>query len=233
MLRTLIATLVAATLSGCAVTTGPSPVPQTTGQSAQVGRSEPIDFAAVVRRVEPVAEEVCREQRGPENCDYRILVDTRRSSPANAFQTLDRDDRPVIVFTVALLRDMRNNDEVAFVLGHEAAHHIEDHIPRTQTNVVSGAVLAGILAAAAGGDQVAIEQAQEIGARAGRLSFSKSFELEADRLGTVITDRAGYDPLVGAQFFTRIPDPSAPIFSTHPPNAERIDTVRRTVAGLD
>ncbi|MFT5342626.1 MAG: putative Zn-dependent protease, partial [Paracoccaceae bacterium] len=58
------------------------------------------------------------------------------------------------------------------------------------------------------------------------------FELEADQLGTVITYYAGYNPLVGAQFFAHIPDPGDRFLGTHPPNAARLATVRRTSAQL-
>jgi len=56
--------------------------------------------------------------------------------------------------------------------------------------------------------------------------------LEADRLGTVITARAGFNPVRGAEFFNRIPDPGNRFLGTHPPNAARMEIVRRTAAGL-
>jgi predicted Zn-dependent protease len=60
--------------------------------------------------------------------------------------------------------------------------------------------------------------------------FSRQAELDADAIGTIIALRAGYDPLRGAAFFARIPDPARNFMATHPPNAERMETVRRTVA---
>jgi len=77
-----------------------------------------------------------------------------------------------------------------------------------------------------------VRSAQELGAAVGARTYSKEFELEADRLGTIITKRAGYDPLRGAEFFTRIPDPGNRFLGTHPPNAQRIQTVRETAARL-
>ena len=88
------------------------------------------------------------------------------------------------------------------------------------------------LATLGGGDATAVRTAQRVGAQVGARSFSKEFELEADALGTVITARAGYDPVRGAQFFTRIPDPGDRFLGTHPPNAARIEIVRKTAAGL-
>ena len=77
-----------------------------------------------------------------------------------------------------------------------------------------------------------MRNAQRLGAQVGARTYSKEFELEADALGTIIASRAGYDPLLGAEFFNRIPDPGDKFLGTHPPNAERIATVRRTAAGL-
>jgi predicted Zn-dependent protease len=48
----------------------------------------------------------------------------------------------------------------------------------------------------------------------------------------VIAANAGYDPLVGAEFFFRIPDPGNRFLGTHPPTAERVAVVRRVAAGL-
>jgi predicted Zn-dependent protease len=66
----------------------------------------------------------------------------------------------------------------------------------------------------------------------GARSYSKNFELEADALGTVITHNAGYNPVRGAEFFSQLPDPGNRFLGTHPPNAQRIETVRRVAAGL-
>ena len=64
-----------------------------------------------------------------------------------------------------------------------------------------------------------VDEATKLGAQVGARSYSKDFELEADALGTVITHRAGFSPLKGAAFFTRIPDPGDRFLGTHPPNA--------------
>ncbi|MFY0647489.1 M48 family metallopeptidase [Sulfitobacter geojensis] len=234
--QTLMALAAAALLAGCDVApvgqapTAPVPAPSTTpAMSAnQAARS----FVRVVQTLEPVAERECRARTSGVNCDFNIVVDDRPGQPANAFQTLDKNGRPVVAFTLALIADARNEDELAFVLGHEAAHHIGGHIARQQQNAVAGAVIFAGLATLSGGGAEAVRSAQKLGAEVGARSYSKDFELEADALGTIITKRAGYDPLRGAEFFTRIPDPGDKFLGTHPPNASRIDVVRRTAAGL-
>ena len=225
-MRSVVLLLVLA-LAGCEVAP-PVQAPPPAGIDAPPdSRTAARNFVAVVRQVEPVAEQVCREETQGVNCDYRIVVDDRRGQPPNAFQTLDGSGRPVIGFTLALIADARNQDELAFILGHEAAHHIEGHIARGQQAAVTGAILAGALAQLGGADADVIRSAQNVGGQLGVRSFAKGFELEADARGTRIALRAGYDPLRGAEYFTRIADPGNRFLGTHPPNADRMATVRR------
>ncbi|MEQ6202367.1 M48 family metallopeptidase [Sulfitobacter sp. HNIBRBA2951] len=223
-------------LSACEAvpTTATGPVTQSKPQQTSIpsARTNARNFVRVVETVEPVAERECRARTQNMNCDFNIVVDDRPGQPANAYQTVDRQGRPIIAFTLALISDARNIDELAFVMGHEAAHHIEGHIARQQQNAVAGAVIFAGLATLSGGDATAVRSAQRLGAQVGARTYSKEFELEADALGTVITKRAGFDPLRGAQFFARIPDPGDKFLGTHPPNAARLEIVRRTVAGL-
>ena len=227
-------------LAGCQVTVGGQGA-QTTPRPTQTAAPVPdripasraaSNFRAVVSTVEPVAESVCRRRLPRGNCDFRIVIDDRPGQPPNAFQTLDKSGRPVIGFTVALIAEARNRDELAFVLGHEAAHHIQGHIPESQKRAVEGAVLGTVLGTVLGLDPQGIESAQRLGGTVGARRFAKGFELEADALGTVIAHRAGYDPVRGSQFFNRIPDPGDRFLGTHPPNADRMATVRRVAAGL-
>ena len=229
---TLIACLA---LSGCVEVSQPAPPPRPAPPQAaprEVTRASVEQFMAVTQRVEPVAERVCRARAPRENCDFRIMVDDRPGQQINAYQTLDRTGRPVIVFTLPMIAALRNADEVAFVMGHEAAHHIAGHIPRQQQSAAAGALILGGLTAMTGAGQSAIDSAVDIGAGVGGRVFSKEFELEADALGTVIAHRAGHDPIRGVAFFSQIPDPGNRFLGTHPPNAQRIEVVRRTAARL-
>lgn len=233
IMRAIVALGFVAALAACEVVPVTPAGPQTTSAVQPVSsRTSARNFVQVVNTLEPVAERECRARTTNVNCDFNIVVDDRPGEPANAYQTLDRQGRPIIAFTLALIADVQNEDELAFVMGHEAAHHIAGHIARQQQNAVAGAVIFAGLATLSGGDANTVRSAQELGAQVGARSYSKDFELEADALGTVITKRAGYDPLRGAAFFTRIPDPGDKFLGTHPPNASRIETVRRTAAAL-
>lgn len=221
---------IAVFLAGCTVSTGPAPVPS--GPAPSPAPAGDASFASILARVEPVAEDMCRRRRTVSKCDFRIVLDDRPGMPANAFQTVDKNGRPILIVTKPLLDETRNTHEVAFVLGHEAAHHIQGHLVRTNQTAAQGAILAGIIVAASGGNAEAIQSAQNLGASVGARAYSKNFELEADALGTVIAYRAGYDPVKGAEFFARIPDPGDQFLGSHPPNADRQRVVREVAAQL-
>ena len=74
-------------------------------------------------------------------------------------------------------------------------------------------------------------RSQRIGAGIGARTYSKEFELEADRLGALVAIRAGYNAVRGAAFFARLPDPGDQFLGSHPPNEARIEMVRRVSLG--
>jgi len=243
MIRWLLGAGIALVLAGC-------DVPQT-GTGGARGPSAPIvqtsdipqeltpqmaarNFITVAQRMEPQIEAECEERtRGQgRSCDYQIVVDDSPDQAPNAFQTLDKQGRPIVAFNLALIATAQNMDELAFVMGHEAAHHIEAHIPRSQNTAMTGAVILGSLVAAAGGNEQSVRNAQDFGASMGARAYSQDFELEADRLGTILSWNAGFDPERGALFFKRLGDPGDNFLGTHPGNARRLSVVRETVARL-
>ena len=232
--------VLALAVSGC-IAAVPYPVTDGSGQKPQrqevltsngrpLAASDPI--LGVAARMTPVVTKTCREKLRRGNCNFLVAVDEDRSLPANAFQTVDDRGRPVIVFTRSLLDLSRNADELAFVLGHEAAHHIAGHIPRRQDQAMTGAILVGILGQSAGLTGEELKRAQEIGAGLAAQHYSKEFELEADALGAEMAWLGGYDALKGANFFTRLPDPGDRLMGSHPANSERLAVVRATLKRL-
>ncbi|MDZ4068910.1 MAG: M48 family metallopeptidase [Tabrizicola sp.] len=232
MMRAAFLALGALLLSGCVATMPPPAVraePALLSGDRKTPRAAAETFLQVVTLVEPVAEAQCRARSEVPNCDFRIVVDDRPGLPPNAFQTVDRQGRPIVGFTLALIADARNADELAFVVGHEAAHHIAGHIPKRADQAMSGALLAGVLAQASGLSADEVRAAQNMGAEVAARSYSKDFELEADALGAEIALIAGFDPVRGAAFFDRLPDPGDKFLGSHPPNADRKAVVLATV----
>lgn len=225
-LRPLSALAACLALAACATPPGARPGVETAAAQAQA-----ISFVEVARRVEPVAEGECARRNPGAICDFRIVVDDRPYMEPNAYQTLDSSGRPVLAFTAALIAMVQNEDELAFVMSHEASHHIAGHLDRMGQNASAGAAAFGRIArATAGATPDSIREAEMLGAQVGARSYSKEFELEADRLGALVAAEAGFDPLRGADFFLRLPDPGNRFLGTHPSNGERIATVRAAVA---
>ncbi|MHA3913748.1 M48 family metallopeptidase [Halovulum sp. GXIMD14793] len=198
--------------------------------------SATASFNRAVARIEPVAETMCRQRytnARRSQCDFAFRISQDPRLGENAFQSIGPDGRPRVTFTLSLLRALGNDDEVAFILGHEAAHHIEGHLARSATRSQLGALLLGGLVAASGNasDQ-AVRDAAGLGAELGRRSYSKNAELEADRLAVDITARSGYNPVRGAAPFNRIETGSSGFLSTHPPSSERYRAILRRVREL-
>lgn len=239
------ASALALTLAGCApvVVTSPGPVaapapaqvvvPPTSASVdiPQTAQGAAMSFASVLRSMEPAVERECVQRRQtPINCDFQFVVDDRRGLEPNAFQTLDNNGRPIIGFTLSLIAAARNTDELAFVVGHEASHHILNHIDQKAGAATAGAVILSGIAAASGADPAAIQAAQRMGAQVGARYYSKDWELEADYLGAIVTMNAGYNPMRGAEFFKRMPDPGDRVLGSHPSRAQRQAQVARAVA---
>ncbi len=233
MLKGLLVSVVV--LSGCGLrgsdpsrsSVDPRPVgPAHSAQSAIKG------FSIVVSRLTHLVERTCRRRAPQMNCQFVILLDTRLNQPPNAFQPLEKNDQPVIVFTLAMLATVQNDDELAFVLDHESAHHIQGHLQQKRQNAFAGALILGGLSTLVGAAPDAIRDAQDYGMILGQRSYSKTYELQADALGTLIAPNARYDPLRGLVFFTRIADPGDVFLGTHPPNRRWIKIVREAAAHL-
>ncbi len=132
--------------------------------------------------------------------------------------------------------------EYASVMAHELAHLSQRHFARgleAQQRMqlpMMAAMLAGVVAAAAGaGDAgiAAIVSTQAAAIQAQR-RFSRQNEQEADRIGIVNLERAGYDPRAMPSMFGRLMrqyryDQKPPEFLlTHPVSESRIaDTTNR------
>ncbi|AHD08724.1 M48 family metalloprotease [Phaeobacter gallaeciensis] len=211
--------------SGSAPAARPSG-PPVQGMSPAEGRSA---FASVTRVVEPVAERECRVRTQGLNCDFLIRIDPNPKAPPNAYQSQDRSGRPVITFTQRMLGQIANRDELAFVMSHEAAHHIRGHLARKRQSAVAGSILLAGLASVSGASAADVARAQDLGAAVGARTYSKNFELEADELGTIITHKAGYRPSVGVKFFYRLPDPGDRFLGSHPANPDRVRVVNQTI----
>lgn len=139
-----------------------------------------------------------------------------------------------------LISATRSQDELAGVLAHEIAHISQRHIARSiaeaknLTLPLAAALLASILVSQANSEigQAAIAGTLATGSQLG-INYTRANEQEADRIGTQILIRSGFDPDGLASFFKRLERLSGgtniPEFLlTHPLPSSRIaDTQNR------
>ena len=137
-----------------------------------------------------------------------------------------------IFITRGLLDRMRNEAELAGVLGHEIVHVLKKHHLKAiqkgaQTALAGDAAQMALRDKAGAARDKLIAFSTEMYAR----GLDKSDELEADRLGIVIAARAGYDAyglpsvLQTLQAMNAQDSQLALMFKTHPAPSERLDTI--------
>ncbi|GLQ36238.1 peptidase M48 [Amylibacter marinus] len=184
-------------------------------------------YNRVSARMRPVVVRVCKQHSqglGANFCNFQFKVIDNPKQPPNAFQSLDAHGRPIITFNANILRAMKNDHEIGFIIGHEAGHQIARHLRQKRGNANAGAVIGIILAGATGVD---VGVGMDLGGAIGARRYSQKFELEADRIGTYLAHLAGYDPIIGARAFPRIAGSGGGPLSTHPPSNARVATVHR------
>ena len=149
-----------------------------------------------------------------------------------------------IAVHTGLIVAAQSESELAGVIAHEVGHVTQRHIARMidsqkgNAALSIGSLLLAILAARAGGGQAAAAVAMggQAALISNQLSYSRSAEREADRVGLNSLVRAGFDPRGMETFFTRLQqnnryyETAAPAYmSTHPLTVERIsDMENRT-----
>lgn len=137
-----------------------------------------------------------------------------------------------------------DDDELAGVLGHEVGHILARHPAERMSQQLAVELGINVLQAIlANGDYA--EHAGEIAGALGMgavygviLPYSRGHELEADRLGVDLAQRAGLDPSGSVRFFERMAQKGAgqaqppEVLSTHPADGPRLAALREAVAAL-
>ncbi len=129
-----------------------------------------------------------------------------------------------------MLKMAKTDDELAVIMGHEAAHAIARHGgERISSSMVMETTLQGAQMAITGlepAEQAAVMAALGVGSQMGvALPWSRMQESEADEIGLFIAADAGYDPRAAIPLWERMAQSSGgtPEFmSTHPSENTRI-----------
>ncbi|HEY0974083.1 MAG TPA: M48 family metalloprotease [Solimonas sp.] len=151
-----------------------------------------------------------------------------------------------IGFNAGLIMAASNESEVAGVMGHELAHVTQRHLARTAedsevANVATWlAVIAAIIAGSADPDVVigALSVGQAMSYQR-QVSYTRSHEQEADRIGIQTMARAGYDPMGMSGFFQKLEQQARlygsglpEILRTHPLTTNRLAEARARAAEM-
>lgn len=145
-----------------------------------------------------------------------------------------------------LMLASQSESEVASVVAHEIAHVTQRHIVRMidqqrQSGVAAlASMAAALLLSRVSGDAAGAALAfGQAGAIQSQLNFTRENERDADRVGLLILDQAGFDPHAMASFFermqraTRVYEGGAPSYlRTHPLTYERIADIQNRTQGM-
>jgi len=153
-------------------------------------------------------------------CDFPVGL--HLAEVINAFA----DGRQVMV-TRGMLRFVRDDLELAVVIGHELAHNTMKHIEKQTGNALLGTLLdlfaasRGVNTQGAFGDMAA-------------LVYSREFEAEADYVGLYFTARAGHDIEAAPNFWRRMAAANPGgiqrgFASSHPSTPERFLALEKVV----
>lgn len=241
MIRSLtLASLAALTLGGCAY-------------NETLGRNQflIVDDSALTQQADAAWAEALRTQRvstdaaanarirrvgdrivaaaglGGQRWEYALFV----SESPNAFVLPSGK----IGVTTGLLTLVRNDDQLATVLGHEVGHVVARHAAERYSQNVAASAGVGVLRGAAGDYGQAAGAIGSLGAQFGvLLRYSRTHELEADRLGVDYLQRAGFRPSEAVALWRLMAaqrQGSTPEFaSTHPSDASRIAALEQYIA---
>ena len=135
-----------------------------------------------------------------------------------------------IAFYFGILQQLQlNDDEVAMIMGHEAAHALREHarerMGKTAATRIGAGVVSALLGLGSTGDTLL-----NMGSQLLTLKFSREDESEADLIGIELAARAGYDPAAGVTLWQKMAEASkgAPpqFISTHPSGPTRIRDIQ-------
>ncbi len=178
------------------------------------------------------------------NIGRRIAKAANRDDFNWEFHTISKDilnafclpGGKVFVYS-GILKAAHNDDQLATVISHEIAHAIARHgAERASMNQVlgiGGQVLSILVSNKAPIYQDTFALAYGFGTNyALMMPYSRTHELEADKIGLILMKKAGYDTREALKFWENMskisgrPKNANDFFSTHPNNKKRVEQIR-------
>ena len=138
-----------------------------------------------------------------------------------------------VVFYTGILPICEDEEGIAVVMGHEVAHAVARHgnerMSQGMIQEMGNTTLSLAMSQEPETTRALFQTAYGLSSNFGVLAYSRNHESEADKMGLVFMTKAGYNPEVAAEFWTRMSQSgcAAPPewMSTHPSNERRINDI--------
>ncbi|KEA45212.1 peptidase M48 [Campylobacter mucosalis] len=132
----------------------------------------------------------------------------------------------IVVYSGIIKRLNLTDGELAAIIGHEIAHALREHSREQASSDQLQGIGIFAISAVAGLDASSTQLLAQLAQYGISLPFSRSHETEADRIGTELMARAGYNPNEAINVWVKMNklggDSVPEILSTHPSNESRI-----------
>jgi len=156
-------------------------------------------------------------------CGYPVLMDP--SAEINAHASGD-----AIYINKGIIKFIKNDDELAAIVGHEMGHNVRQHLRDQDFNSAVGHLLVDLPI------RLLLGVNTYAGAQVGAQMFSPEYEAEADYVGLYYAARAGYDIHNVADVWRRMSVEYPQIITlvtTHPSNSQRFVGLAADAAEID
>jgi len=195
--------------------------------AAKVRRERQSRINKVARPLLAESRKICRYIKGDttSKCVYPIKLMADDTLNASA-------DGDTVYINAGMLRFTGNDNELAFIIGHEISHNILGH----RDKKIGGLLIGAFFDALAG--YYGKVDTQGAFAKAGANAYSKEYESESDYLSLYLLARAGYDIKEAPEFWRRMaiesPESITGKFSTtHPGHAERFAAMDAAIKEIE
>ena len=145
-----------------------------------------------------------------------------------------------ICFYTGILDVCQDETGIAVVMGHEIAHAIARHgnerMSKGAMVNLGGQALGVAISQKSEAAQTLLLQTYGVASQVGMLKYSRNHELEADMMGLVFMQLAGYDAQKAVDFWKRMAANGSgglEILSTHPSDETRVAEIEKFLASED